>query len=400
MIYLYFDYGMEKNIFDNTEVAFQSKTNKQLKNAYYLFKLVSNPTLTGLGNRLTEFLLNINFPLVKSLVKNTLYQHFVGGESLKDCLPTVKRLYQYHIFSILDYSVEGKALESTFERTFAEVIENIKWAKEKVEIPFVVFKPTGIGRTDLYEKIGKNETLSEEEKKEWQKVINRFNSIAKHSYENQVTMMVDAEESWIQDAVDQIMERLMAEYNHGKVYICNTLQMYRKDRLHYLKEQYEKVKNSNHLIGYKVVRGAYMEKENERAEEMGYESPIQPNKEATDRDYNAAVEFILDHNDTISLYAGTHNEKSCVVAIEKMKKNNIPHDYEKVWFGQLYGMSDNLSYNLANQHYNVAKYVPYGPVKDVVPYLSRRAQENTSVKGQSGRELALIEKELQRRKSL
>lgn len=389
---------MDKNIFDNTEIAFQSKSNAQLKKAYRLFQLISYPSLTEAGNKVAQFFINLNFPLVKSLIKNTLYEQFVGGESLNDSLPTVYELYKYHIFSILDYSVEGKTTEDSFENTFQEILENIRWAKEKKEIPFVVFKPTGIGNISIYEKIGRGETLTEKEKEEWERIVNRFHTLAKATKKNEVPMMVDAEESWVQSAIDPLVEKLMKSYNKEKVYICNTLQMYRKDRLQYLKEAYEEAKDQDYLLGYKIVRGAYMEKEKERAKEEGYESPIQPNKEATDRDYNEAIAFILSHHEKISLYAGTHNEKSCLLAIESMKKENLQNDYHKAWFGQLYGMSDNLSYNLAHEGYNVAKYVPYGPVKEVIPYLSRRAQENTSVAGQTGRELGLITEELKRRK--
>ncbi len=397
---MYFESGMAKNIFDNTEVAFQSKSTTQLKKAYNLFRLIQNPTLTRLGNQMNSILMKIRFPFIKSIIRSTIYEQFVGGESLDDSLPTVYDLYKFHIFSILDYSVEGKINEESFEKTYQEVLENIRWAKEKEEIPFVVFKPTGIGSIKLYEKVGAQKELNTSEKEAWQRVLNRFDSLAQTAEKNNVPLMVDAEESWMQDAADTIIENLMKRYNQNKVIVCNTLQMYRIDRLDYLKKQLSIAEKENYQLGFKIVRGAYMDKERERAEEMGYLSPIHVTKQNTDDDYNEAIAFCLKNNPRIAIYAGTHNEQSCLIAIDQMKALSIAPNHYRVWFGQLFGMSDNLSYNLADRGYNIAKYVPYGPVEDVVPYLSRRASENTAMAGQTGRELSLIRKEIERRKKL
>ncbi len=398
MIYLYFESRMTKNIFENTEVAFQSKSTSQLKKAYTLFKFIENPSITRIGNQIIQFFLKIRFPFVKSLIKSTMYEQFVGGESLDESLPTVQELYAFNIYSILDYSVEGKKNEESFVQTYQEVLENLRWAQEKKEIPFVVFKPSGIGDISIYEKVSFGQELNPEEQKAWGDILFRFDSLALSALKNKVPLMVDAEESWVQNAVDHIIEGLMKNYNKEQTIVCNTLQMYRKDRLEYLKEQFKLAEKENYMLGYKIVRGAYMEKERSKAEAEGYPSPIQENKADTDRDYNEAISFVLKHHKRISLYAGTHNELSCSLAIEEMEQLTLDNNYHKIWFGQLYGMSDNLSYNLAHYGYNVAKYVPYGPVKDTVPYLSRRVQENTSVAGQTGRELSLITKEIERRK--
>jgi len=265
-------------------------------------------------------------------------------------------------------------------------------------MPFTVFKPTGFGRFALYEKVNQKQLLNEEETAEWKRVLNRFERVANEAKKANITIMIDAEESWIQDAIDTIAEDLMRKYNVEKCIICNTLQMYRHDRLTYLKSEYKKAKEGNYFVGYKIVRGAYMEKERKRATEMNYISPIQNTKEETDMDYNKAIEIAFEHKETISLFAGTHNEKSCQLLINRMNEFNLNKDFHKIWFGQLFGMSDNLSFNLAKNGYNVAKYLPYGPIKEVIPYLMRRATENTSVAGQTGRELELLKQEIIRRK--
>lgn len=340
----------------------------------------------------------IHFPGVKSLIKHSIFDQFCGGENLEECQQTIDKLHQHHIGSILDYSIEGKEEESAYDNCHKEILEIIDLAKGNPAIPFVVFKPTGFGNINIYEKIGNKKELNTEEQQQWERILHRFETVCQKAHKNQVTLMVDAEESWMQDAADDLVLDLMRKYNQERCIVVNTLQMYRHDRLAYLKEITEIAKKENFYIGFKIVRGAYMEKERARAIEQGYPSPIQRDKAATDRDYNLAIEFIVQHIDRVSLFAGTHNEHSCDLLIKQMEQNQITPNYHKIWFGQLLGMSDNISFVIANQGMNIAKYVPYGPVKEVIPYLIRRAQENTSVAGQSSRELGLIERELKRRK--
>lgn len=386
------------NYFTDTETAFKLKSNDDLQKARFLFSCIEHPTMTKFGVLFLNAAIKIRFPFVKSLVKKTLFHQFCGGETKEECMNVVQKMGKLGVGSILDYSVEGKAEEANFERTFKETLNLIDFSLGKKGIPFVVFKPTGFGRLELYEKVGKKLPLSEEEKQEWEKVRNRYYQVCQKSYDKDITIMIDAEESWMQEAVDDLTEELMVKFNQKKCIVCGTIQMYRTGRLDFLKSQYEKAKAENYFIGFKIVRGAYMEKERARAEKMNYPDPIQPNKESTDKQYNDALQFMTKNHDIISLYAGTHNQESCKLLIDLIHENNLKNDFHKIWFGQLYGMSDNISFNLGKENFNIAKYLPYGPVKDVVPYLTRRAEENTSVAGQTGRELALIHTELKRRK--
>lgn len=384
------------SLFENTEVAFKLKSNNELRKAHVMFVAVDKNWLTDFGAWSLPWAIYI--PGVKFLIKNTVFAHFCGGETRKDSMLTIDKLYSQNVKSILDYSVEGKEDEEEYENCFNEIMAVIDDATGNPKIPFVVFKPTGFGSIKIFTKVGAGEALNDKEQKEWDNIRRRFDEVCKKSYENDVTIMIDAEHSWMQDAADDLAVELMEKYNKKRCIVVNTLQMYRHDRLAYLKQQFAKAEKENYFIGYKVVRGAYMEIERERAADKGYESPIQPDKASTDRDYNAAIEFIFQHRDRISLFAGTHNELSCKLVMEKIQSNNLEKDVHNIWFGQLLGMSDNISFVLGDMGYNVAKYVPYGPVKDVMPYLIRRAQENTSVAGQSSRELGLIQKELERRK--
>lgn len=388
------------SLFNDTQTAFEAKSNKELKKAYTLFKLIANPFLTKIGTFTFKIPFVTDIPFVKPAIRNTIYKQFVGGETTGECLAVAKDLYKYGVSSIMDYSVEGQESEVEFDRVKDEILHLIQIAKENPrEIPFVVFKPTAFGKIDLYEKVGKNLPLSEEEQKQWEAIHDRFEVVCKAGFENDVTIMIDAEESWMQGAADDLADEMMQKYNRENCVVCNTLQMYRHDRLAYLKKIYEKAEAENYYLGFKVVRGAYMEKERARAEAENYPSPIQPDKASTDRDYNHALEFIVKHNHRISLFAGTHNEHSCELLTQLMEDNKIENGYHKIWFGQLFGMSDNISFKLGSLGYNIAKYLPYGPIKEVMPYLIRRAQENTSVAGQTSRELSLIEKEIERRKS-
>ncbi len=383
--------------FDNTEIAFKVKSNYELKKAYYLFSMIANETLTYVGS----FMLNktIGIGVVKNMVKQTVFKHFCAGEDKQESLQLIQTLHDFNVKSILDYSVEGKDSEADFDRTFKETLANIDLAKKTEEIPFVVFKPTGFGRLDLYEKIQNNITLTDKEQAEWDRVKSRYYEVCKKAHRLHVRVMIDAEDSWGQTTVDDLVEDLMREFNQEYCIVSNTLQMYRHDRLDYLKAIYERAQQGSYILGFKIVRGAYMEKERERAKEKGYPSPINPTKEATDQLYDAALEFILDRIDRILLFAGTHNEKSSEIVLSTIEEKGLSTNHDHVWLGQLYGMSDNISFNAAKEKFNVAKYLPYGPIQDVMPYLIRRAEENTSIAGQTTRELNLIKEEIKRRKS-
>ncbi|MCW3102846.1 MAG: proline dehydrogenase [Bacteroidetes bacterium] len=383
--------------FNNTEVAFSGKSNNDLNRSYWLFKLVSNSTFVNIGKSLTTFAIKTYLP-IKGLIKATIFKQFCGGETIHECDRTIKELGKFNIGTILDYSVEGKESEHDFDACQTETIETIEKAKNDTHIPFCVFKVTGLARFELLEKVSAKATLIPEEQKEYGRVQLRVSAICKAAYEAGVPVFIDAEESWIQEAIDNLANQMMVLYNTEKAIVYNTYQLYRKDRLSYLRVSFEKAKDNNYFLGAKLVRGAYMEKERKRAIEKGYTSPIQDTKENTDRDYDAAVEFCLEHIDRIAICAGTHNEASSMKLAELMQTKQIPAGNKHIYFSQLLGMSDHISFNLANAGYNVAKYVPYGPVREVLPYLIRRAQENTSVKGQTGRELSLIMKEKERRK--
>lgn len=386
-------------LFDDTQTAFESKSDKDLKKAHFLFKMIANPFLTKVGTVMFKIPFATEIPLVKPMIRQTIYKQFVGGENTTQCLQVAKELSQYGVGSIMDYSVEGQTQEEEFDKVRDEILRLIEIAKKNPqEIPFVVFKPTAFGKIDLYEKVGKNLPMTEEEKQSWTRIRTRFEEVCKKGFDSDVTMMIDAEESWMQDAADDLADEMMQKYNKERSVVVNTLQMYRHDRLDYLKKIFQKAESENYFLGFKVVRGAYMEKERARAEAENYPSPIQPDKASTDKDYDAALEFIVANNHRISLFAGTHNEHSSELLTKLMKEKGIDNGYHKIWFGQLFGMSDNISFKLGNLGYNIAKYLPYGPIKEVMPYLIRRAQENTSVAGQTGRELSLIEKEIKRRK--
>ena len=387
---------MEK-IFNNTQIAFSLKSDTELDRAYFLFKMISVQPLVRIGTAVTNFALNLNLP-VEGLIRATVFDHFCGGISEDDCIPVVDKMYTKGVSSVLDYSVEGKEDEAHFDDAMHMTLKIIDFAKEKKAIPFAVFKPTGFGRFELYEKLGEGQSLNQNEQEEWQRVENRFETVCKKAYENDIALLIDGEESWMQDAADNLVEKMMQKYNQNKPIVYNTLQMYRWDRLDYLKNLHEKAKKEGFFIGMKIVRGAYMEKENNRAQEKGYPSPICESKEATDTNFDAAVDYMIQNIEKMALFAGTHNEQSSYTLMQKMNSENMAKNDPRIWFGQLYGMSDNISYNLAVQQYNVAKYLPFGPVKDVMPYLIRRAEENTSVAGQTSRELILIKTERKRRK--
>lgn len=387
---------VNSDFFENTEIAFSLKSDSELERAYFLFKMISLQPLVKIGSAATNFALKANLP-IEGLIRSTVFDHFCGGVSEEDCLPVINRMYTKGVYSVLDYSVEGKETEEEFDNALKTVLNIIEFAKELDAIPIVVFKPSAFGRFKLYEKKNRGSMLSEEELTEWNKTILRFDKVCEKAKAYDVSVLIDAEESWIQDAADELVTLMMQKYNTEKAVVFNTLQMYRHDRLQFLKKQHELAKTHDFYLGYKLVRGAYMEKENERAKANSYVSPICINKKATDENYNKALSYVVKHLNSISVFAGTHNEESSYLLMHLMKKNGISNNDYRIWFGQLYGMSDHISYNLSNLGYNVAKYMPFGPVKDVMPYLIRRAEENTSVAGQTGRELSLLKKEKKRR---
>lgn len=387
---------MQSISFDNTENAFKSKSEADLNRSYQLFKLISNPFLVKMGAAFTPLALSIGF---KGLIKKTIFKQFVGGENIHDCSKTIEELGKYNIGTILDYSVEGKESEADFDACLHETLETINMAKSTLNIPFCVFKVTGLARFALLEKISSGEKLHADELKEWERVKNRVNQICSAAASSNQPIFIDAEESWIQQAIDDLANENMQNFNKNEVIVYNTFQLYRKDRLAFLMQSLNEAKKGNYKVGAKLVRGAYMEKERARAIEKNYSSPIQNTKEDSDKDYDLALKYCVQNIESISLCAGSHNEKSSLFLVQLMNENSIAKNDKRIFFSQLLGMSDHISYNLSLNGYNVAKYVPYGPVKEVLPYLIRRAQENTSVKGQTGRELSLIIKEKQRRKN-
>jgi len=385
--------------FSNTEIAFKAKSNSELRTSYYLFKALGMNWLVKMGTPLIETAFALQLP-IKPLIKHTVYQQFVGGENIKDCEKAIDTLNKYNIGTILDYSVEGKEAEADFENTCNETIDTIHKAKGNKKIPFCVFKVTGLARLALLEKINSNITLNENETLEFEKVKARIEKICRTAFKNNVKIFIDAEETWIQNPIDEMAIEMMLKFNKNEAIVYNTIQLYRHDRLAFLKESFNHAVANNYYLGMKLVRGAYMEKERERAAQLNYTDPIHINKEKSDADYDNALRFCLENINRISICAGTHNENSSRTLAQIMLDNNIEINDKRIYFSQLYGMSDNLSFNLANAGYNVTKYLPYGPVKDVMPYLFRRAAENTSVKGQTGRELNLILKEKARRAAL
>ena len=385
------------NLFDNTEVAFALKSDSQLERAYFLFRMIQNEPMVRIGSAVTNFALKAHLP-IEGLIRSTVFDHFCGGVTEEDCLPIIDNMYNNgNVHSVLDYSVEGKDEEASFDGALEKILKILNFCEEKKSIPYAVFKPTGFGRFALYQKISEGKELSESEKQEWSRVEARFHKVCKSALEKDVPLLIDAEESWMQKAADDLIEELMATYNKEKAIVFNTLQMYRHDRMEYLKQLHQKAHQEGFHIGMKVVRGAYMEKERERAKEKGYPSPICENKLATDENYDNAIKYMMEHKN-MALFAGTHNEESSYLLMELAKQYGIKNDDKRLWFGQLFGMSDHISYNLANEGYNVAKYLPFGPVRDVMPYLIRRAEENTSVAGQTSRELNLLKTERKRRK--
>lgn len=385
--------------FDDTAVAFSSKSDAELYKMYLLFKSMNSNMFVKAGGALLSTALTLHLP-VKFLIKPTIFNHFCGGETIEESERAIQELAKYNIGTILDYSVEGEGDEKSFDATRDELLHGIEKAHGNKNIPFSVFKITGLIDINLLEKVQKKQELSATERAAFERGRDRVNEICKSCYQRDVRVFIDAEESWIQETIDNLTYEMMELYNKEKANIYNTYQLYRHDRLEVLQQDYENAIKGGYYLGAKLVRGAYMEKERKRAQLEGYPSPINPTKEASDELFDNALRFCIKHIDRIAFCNGTHNEASCYLLMDLMEEYNIAPNDPRVYFAQLYGMSDNLSYNLANAGYNVAKYVPYGPVVEVMPYLLRRANENTAIAGQSSREFSLIKSEIERRKKV
>jgi proline dehydrogenase len=385
--------------FENTKIAFASKSDADLKRAYRLFRLVGSPTLVKSGKWFTNFAITLHLP-IKGIVKKTIFKQFCGGETIAECSPKIEELGAFSIGTILDYSVEGKISQEDFEATTNEIIATIEKGKGNKYIPFSVFKVTGIARFGILEKCNNPENeLTQAERTEFQGVVSRVRRICQAAHDASVPVFIDAEESWIQDTIDRIATSMMVNFNKEAAIVYNTVQLYRHDRLDHLKNALSEAKRNGYFYGVKLVRGAYMEKERLRASEKGYPSPIQKDKISSDNDYDAALRLLIENIKHAAFVAGSHNEESALLLVRLMNEYQLDPTDKRIYFAQLLGMSDHISYNLAHHGYNVAKYVPYGPVQEVMPYLLRRAEENTSVAGQTGRELSLILKEMNRRKT-
>jgi proline dehydrogenase len=400
--------------FDNTEYAFAYKSTKELKKARFLFESMGKPWLVNLGTRLTPLAVKWNLPFTKGLIRSTLFPQFVGGETLEQTAKVADKLEAFNVQVILDYGAEGKEGEANFDHACQEFIRVIDYAATQPNIPFMSIKITGFARFSLLEKIDglmaaatgtlmkryeyAVSHLPEGEQQEWGRVVKRMDKICRAGAGSKVGVLVDAEETWVQDPVDALTLTMMDVLNRDSTTVYNTVQLYRHDRLQFLRDMHEAALKRNFILGVKLVRGAYMEKERARATDKSYSSPIQPDKESSDRDYNAAVEFSVQHLEHIAVIIATHNEQSNLMAVQLLQQNGVPLNHPGVHFSQLYGMSDNITFNLAKAGCHVSKYLPFGPIGDVVPYLMRRARENSSVSGQTGRELGLIQKELERRK--
>ena len=376
-------------IFSNKYIKYTSKSKYELYTTLILFKILSNKNIVQLGKKLLQIGLKLNLPIL-SLIKKTVFRQFCGGEDIIESNQKIAELGKYNIQTILDYSVEGKNDDTSFKHTYNEILKNLEEAQKNNLIPFCVFKITGIARFSLLKKINANEALSEAEEVEFKTLINRLEIICKKAKNNNTPILIDAEESWIQNIIDELAKNLMATYNKDTVIIYNTIQLYRSDKLEYLKRLHQTAKEQRFKLGLKIVRGAYMEKERERAKRKKYQSPIHTTKINCDQDYNAASKYCIQNIKDMQLCFGTHNEKSTEIIIKLMKQEGLSNNDPRIYFSQLLGMSDNISFYLGHFNYNVAKYVPYGPVKEVLPYLIRRAEENSAITGQTNREIIRI----------
>ncbi|MCB9165463.1 MAG: proline dehydrogenase family protein [Flavobacteriales bacterium] len=372
-------------------------SDRDLWQAQWLFRIIGNPALTAIGSNLSKAALWLHLP-VKGLIKATIFKQFCGGETITESLKTAERLARSGVGTILDHSVEGQEDDDALDHTTDEILRTIDAARQRTDIPFCVFKPSGISPVQLLTDVSDGKKLDTEDQREWNLVQGRLERICAAAANAGVPVLIDAEESWMQVAIDAMADAMMARFNTERAIVFNTVQLYRHDRLAFLKASHAKAVAGGYHLGVKLVRGAYMEKERDRAEDRGYPSPIHVDKAAVDRDYDDALRYCAEHLDRIAVCVGTHNEQSTLLMARLMHEKGLPHDDKRVWYAQLLGMSDNISFNMAAAGYNVAKYVPYGPVREVLPYLIRRANENTSARGQTGRELGLIMAERKRRK--
>lgn len=387
------------NLFSDTKEAFSLKSNFELNRAFFLFKIIGNTTFVKLSTVLTNFALKFHLP-VTPIIKATVFDHFCGGVSEEDCVPVINKMFDKNVHSVLDFSTEGFDSEKEFDDCLRKKISIIEFAKNKKEIPFAVFKPTCLGSTDLFKKVSKFENLNDSENDSWNRVIQRFDQVCSKAFKENIKILIDAEEVEVQNAIDDLAIKMMRKYNLKTAIVYNTVQMYRKDRLTYLNEMISNQLNNGVIFGLKLVRGAYMEKERNLAVSMNIESPICDTKNETDKNFNSGLDFVFNNFERISFVCASHNEDSILKVISMMELKNLKSNDSSVWFGQLYGMSDNISFNLASKNFNTFKILPFGSVRNLMPYLIRRAEENTSVQGQTGRELQLILKERKRRASL
>ena len=384
------------NLFSDTKEAFSLKSNFELNRAFFLFKIIGNSTFVKLSTSLTNFALKFHLP-VTPIIKATVFDHFCGGVSEEDCIPVINKMFIKNVYSVLDFSTEGFNSEKEFDDCLRKKISIIEFAKNRKEIPFAVFKPTCLGSTDLFKKVSKFEKLNELENDSWNRVIQRFDKVCSKAFKQNIKILIDAEEVEVQNAIDELAIKMMRKYNLNSPIVYNTVQMYRKDRLSYLGEMISNQLNDGVIFGLKLVRGAYMEKERNLAVSMNVESPICDSKDDTDKNFNSGLDFVFNNLNRISFVCASHNENSILKVMNMMESKKLKSNDNKIWFGQLYGMSDNISFNLASKNYNTFKILPFGSVKNLMPYLIRRAEENTSVQGQTGRELQLILKERKRR---
>ncbi|MDR3286560.1 MAG: proline dehydrogenase family protein [Prevotellaceae bacterium] len=383
--------------FKNTQIAFEAKTNTDLRRAKFLFNSIKHPWIVKLGKCFVYVTKKLNLP-VAWVLKPTIYKQFVGGETLKKCTPLANQLAKYNLKCIFDYSAEGGENADDIQQTFDEFISSIDYAKGNENVAYAVFKPTALTTDALLEKASAKAELTDDEKNEFEEFKIKFEKLCQRAYDNDVRILVDAEDYCFQDAIDEFTDEMMRKFNKKRAIVFTTFQMYRHDRMPYLDRLYNDAAENNYTVGMKFVRGAYMEKERERAKQSGYPDPICTTKQATDENYNNGLRYVIEHIEKFEVFAGTHNEESNRVLADLIDKHNLARADKRVFFSQLYGMSDNLSYNLAHEGYNVAKYIPYAPVKKVLPYLIRRAEENTAIAGQTTRELELIKTEIRRRK--
>lgn len=383
--------------FGSTKIAFERLSDKELKEKARLFKLMNNPTLVKIGSSLTLGAIKLRLPLVEEAIEKTIFKQFCGGTNLLDCQSTVEKLYSSNVLTMLDYGAEGKTSENDFDEVAEENLKSIDFAASNVGVPVISTKVSGLAKNSILEKIQKGEELTEEEMLSHNSLKKRLHEICSHARARNVGIFIDAEESWIQDTIDDLVNKLMEEYNQETIIVYNTYQMYRKDMLDNLRRDHERAEAGGYILGAKLVRGAYMDKERKRAAEEDRESPIHESKAETDKMYDEGIRFCIDHIDSIAFANATHNEKSTKLMAELIEERGLDKKNVRLNFCQLYGMSDHLTFNLANEGFNVAKYVPYGPVKDVIPYLIRRAQENAAVTGEMGREYAIIREEMERR---